>query len=76
MIGVGVLCDWGVEQALVRLADGRGVVCGLVRRRARVLRKAVLVVVVYLLVQLVLIPADDGRDICTNPLVKLSMTQS
>ena len=62
-VGVWVRAGCGVEQTLLVL-DGRGVVCGLVRRVGARLRELVFVAVVVLLVELVFVPADDRRNVC------------
>lgn len=56
-----------------RVLDGRGVVCGLVSRSGAGFRELVFVAVVVLLVELVLVAANDGCDVCTREKIALSV---
>ena len=79
-VGVGILRGWLWVKETVVVLYGRGVVAGRVRRACGPGRRRELVLVrpVVLVVELVLVTADDGGDVCTRTSVASSrekMTQ-
>ena len=73
-VGVGVLRGWLWVKETVVVLYGRGVVAGRVGRACGPGRRRELVLVrpVVLVVELVLVTADDGSDVCTRTSVTSS----